>query len=84
VRVDIEDLRERLTDDVIKRELIDGEDANSAASLLKKLQRRMNSKRSGSDDDGDAASEEAIQPPHDAGTPAETAHTAPSANEQQQ
>src|ERR1700722_4032303 len=53
VRVEIEDLRSLLTDEVIKRELIDGDEAKSASGFLKKLQRRMNAKRSGADDEED-------------------------------
>jgi hypothetical protein len=53
VRVEIDDLRSLLTDEVIKRELIDGDEAKSASGFLKKLQRRMNAKRSGSDDEED-------------------------------
>jgi hypothetical protein len=53
VRVEIDDLRSLLTDEVIKRELIDGDEAKSASGFLKKLQRRMNAKRSESDDDED-------------------------------
>jgi hypothetical protein len=51
IRLDIDDLRTLLTDEVIKRELIDGDEAKSASVFLKKLQRRMNAKRNGSDDD---------------------------------
>jgi Type I restriction enzyme R protein N terminus (HSDR_N) len=61
VRVEIEDLRSLLTDEVIKRELIDGDDAKSASGFLKKLQRRMNAKRSGSDDEDDE-SDHSTQP----------------------
>ena len=53
VRVEIDDLRSLLTDEIIKRELIDGDEAKSASGFLKKLQRRMNAKRSESDDDED-------------------------------
>jgi hypothetical protein len=60
--VDIDDLRSLLTDEVIKRELIDGDEANSASIFLKKLQRRMNAKRSGSDDEEDD-SDLSAQPP---------------------
>lgn len=51
--MEIEDLRSLLSDEVIKRELIDGDEAKSASGFLKKLQRRMNAKRSGSDDEED-------------------------------
>jgi hypothetical protein len=61
VRVEMEDLRSLLTDEVIKRELIDGDDAKSASGFLKKLQRRMNAKRSGSDDEDDE-SDHSTQP----------------------
>lgn len=53
VKVDMEDLKSLLTDDVIKRELIDGDDAKSANLFLKKLQRRANSKRNDSDAEED-------------------------------
>ncbi|MGB6535778.1 MAG: hypothetical protein WBF58_07420 [Xanthobacteraceae bacterium] len=53
VRIEIDDLKSLLTDDVIKRELIDGDDAKSASLYLKKLQRRINAKRNDSDDDED-------------------------------
>jgi hypothetical protein len=53
VRVDIDELRSLLTEEVIKRELIDGDDAKSASGFLKKMQRRMNAKRDGSDDEDD-------------------------------
>jgi hypothetical protein len=55
VNVDTDMLRSILTDDVIKRELIDGEEARSAYVFVKKLHRRMNAKRSGSDDDDEEA-----------------------------
>ena len=51
IKVDIDDLKLILTDEVLKRELIDGDEANSASAFLKKLQRRMSAKRSGSDDE---------------------------------
>lgn len=51
VRVDIDELKSLLAEEVIKRELIDGEEAKSASSFLKKMQRRMNAKRTGSDDE---------------------------------
>lgn len=53
VRVEIEDLRSLLTDEVIKRELIDGDEAQAASVLLKKLQRRLNTKRNESADDNE-------------------------------
>ena len=53
VRVDIDELRSLLTEEVIKRELIDGDEAKSASGFLKKMQRRMNAKRDGSDDEDD-------------------------------
>jgi hypothetical protein len=49
--VDIDELRSLLTEEVIKRELIDGDEARSAAAFLKKMQRRLNTKRNGSGDD---------------------------------
>ena len=51
VKVTVEDLRSLLLDEVIKRELIDGEEAKSALAHVKKLQRRMNAKRNDSDSD---------------------------------
>ena len=62
VRVDIDDLRTLLTDEVIKRELIDGDEAKSAFAFLKKLQRRMNAKRNGPDDDEGENSDLATHP----------------------
>jgi hypothetical protein len=53
IRVDLDELRSLLSDEVIKRELIDGEEAKSASSFLKKLQRRLKAKRNGSDDQDD-------------------------------
>jgi hypothetical protein len=65
VNLDVGDLKLLLTDEVIKRELIDGDEANSASAFLKKLQRRMNAKRNGPDDDDDAPenSDHAVAPP---------------------
>ena len=75
VEVDVEDLKSLLTDDVIKRELIDGDDAKSAALFLKKLQRRANSKRNDSDEDEDEpeASAQPSQAPVDGPTSATAA-----------
>ena len=53
VRVEIDELRSLLSDEVIKRELIDGEEAKSASLFLKKLQRRLRAKRNGLDDQGE-------------------------------
>jgi hypothetical protein len=53
VRMDVDDLRLLLSDEVIKRELIDGDEAKSASVFLKKLQRRLKAKRNGSDDQDD-------------------------------
>jgi hypothetical protein len=66
IKVDIGDLRSLLTDEVIKRELIDGDDAKSAAVFLKKLQKRLN-RRNGSDDDDetDASKAPVGNPPSD-------------------
>lgn len=50
VRVDTDELRTLLVEEVIKRELIDGDEAKSSAALLKKMQRRLAAKRNGSDD----------------------------------
>jgi hypothetical protein len=63
VRVEIDDLRSLLTDDVIKRELIDGDEANTASVFLKKMQKRMNAKRNGSDDDEALDSRPSAEPP---------------------
>lgn len=64
VRVDAADLRLLLTDEVIKRELIDGDEAKSALTFLKKLQRRLNAKRNGSDDyEEEKESDLSAQPP---------------------
>jgi hypothetical protein len=54
-KVSIEDLRSLLMEEVIKRELIDGEEAKSALAHVKKLQRRMNAKRNDSDSEEDVA-----------------------------
>lgn len=61
VKVSIEDLRSLLMDEVIKRELIDGEEAKSALAHVKKLQRRMNAKRNDSDSEEDVA--DSLSPP---------------------
>jgi Type I restriction enzyme R protein N terminus (HSDR_N) len=55
INMDIDDLKSLLTDEVIKRELIEGDDAASSSAFLKKLQRRLNAKRNGSsgDDEGE-------------------------------
>jgi hypothetical protein len=62
VRVEPDDLRSLLTDEIIKRELIDGDEAKSASGFLKKLQRRMNAKRSESDDE-EQEPDHSTQPP---------------------
>jgi len=51
VNMDLDGLRSLLTDEVIKRELIDGEEAKSASAYVKKLQKRFNAKHNGSSDD---------------------------------
>jgi len=61
IRVDVEDLRSLLTDEIVKRELLDGDEAKSASIFLKKLQKRVNNKRNGSDEDDDC--EVPAQPP---------------------
>jgi hypothetical protein len=61
VRVDLDELRSLLTEQVIKRELIDGDEAKSASAFLKKMQRRLNAKRNGSDDDEEDVSETSVQ-----------------------
>ncbi len=63
VRVDIDELRSLLTEEVIKRELIEGDEAKSATGFLKKMQRRVNAKRNGSDEE-EEDSELSAQPPH--------------------
>jgi hypothetical protein len=75
VRVEIDDLRSLLTDEVIKRELIDGDDAKSASGFLKKLQRRMNAKRSDSDDEEDESDHSAPTPQMPADSSAGTSAT---------
>jgi hypothetical protein len=67
VRMDVDDLRLLLSDEVIKRELIDGDEAKSASLFLKKLQRRLRVKRNGSDDQDDYPdiSEESLELPKD-------------------
>jgi hypothetical protein len=64
VRVEVDELRSLLTDEVIKRELMDGDEAKSASAFLKKLQRRLNAKRNGSDNEEDDA-EHPSQSPSD-------------------
>jgi Type I restriction enzyme R protein N terminus (HSDR_N) len=80
VRVEIDDLRSLLTDEVIKRELIDGDDAKSASGFLKKLQRRMNAKRSGSDDEEDDSDHPAPLPQTPADSSAGAAPTSSDAS----
>jgi hypothetical protein len=63
IRLEVDDLRSLLTDEVIKRELIDGDEAKLATVFLKKLQRRMNAKRSGSDEDEEENPEALVHPP---------------------
>jgi hypothetical protein len=75
VRVEADDLRSLLTDEVIKRELIDGDEAKSASGFLKKLQRRMNAKRSGSDGEEDDSDHSAPPPQMPADNPANTSAT---------
>jgi hypothetical protein len=59
VNIDVDSLKTLLTDDVLKRELIDGPEANSASAFLKKLQRRLNAKRNDAiDDDNDTPAAE--------------------------
>jgi len=73
--VEADDLRSLLTDEVIKRELIDGDEAKSASGFLKKLQRRMNAKRSGSDDEEDDSDHSAPPPQMPADSPTNTSAT---------
>ena len=58
VRVDIEELRSLLIEEVIKRELMDGDEAKAASAFLKKMQRRLNARRNGSDDHDEKESED--------------------------
>lgn len=58
VNVNVDDLKTLLVDEVIKRELIDGEEAKSASAFIRKLQKRLNAKRDGSDDETDSDSGE--------------------------
>jgi hypothetical protein len=51
IRVDVDDLNALLTNDVIKRDLIDGDEAKAASAFLKRLQKRSNAKRSEADED---------------------------------
>jgi hypothetical protein len=51
VKVELEYLRTLLSDEVVKRELVDGDEANSACAFVKKLQRRVSAKRVGSAED---------------------------------
>jgi hypothetical protein len=62
VRVETDELRSLLTEEVIKRELIDGDEAKSASAFLKKMQRRLNAKRNGPDDDDEGDPETLGQP----------------------
>lgn len=79
VRVDIDELRSLLTEEVIKRELIDGDEARSAAAFLKKMQRRLNTKRNGSgDDEQEAEGDSVVSMPK---ISANEAGSAPLANE---
>jgi hypothetical protein len=52
VRVDIEYLRNLLSEEVLKRDLIDGDEAKAAAQNVKKLQRMAAKKRAVKDGDG--------------------------------
>jgi len=77
VRIEIDELRSLLTEEVIKRELLDGDDAKSASALLRKMQRRMNAKRDGSGDEDEKsdASTQSSQSP--ANNSAKTSATSP-------
>jgi hypothetical protein len=68
VRVDIEYLRNLLSEDVIKRDLIDGDEAKAAAQNVKKLHRMAARKRTSKDADGqkDAAETMVVAPVGDA------------------
>jgi hypothetical protein len=63
VRVDTDELRSLLIEEVIKRELIDGDEAKSASAFLKKMQRRLNAKRNGSNDDDEEDADSLAQSP---------------------
>jgi Type I restriction enzyme R protein N terminus (HSDR_N) len=79
IQVDIDDLRSLLTDEVIKRELIDGDEAKSATAFLKKLLKRMNAKRNGSDDDNEEEDSEALTQTHVDGPASDASVTTPAA-----
>ena len=69
VRIDVDELRSLLSEEVVKRELIDGDEAKSASAFLKKMQRRMNAKRNGSDDEDEDAAPPAKLSPTSADSP---------------
>ncbi len=58
VRVDVDEIHSLLGEEVIKRELIDGDEAKSASAFLKKMQRRLGAKRNEADDDEPAGEQE--------------------------
>ena len=58
VRVDVDEIYSLLGEEVIKRELIDGDEAKSASAFLKKMQRRLGAKRNEADDDEPAGEQE--------------------------
>lgn len=66
VNMDTDDLKSLLADEVIKRELIDGDEAKLAAAFVRRLQKRLNAKRSGSGDDDDPEPETAEATPSEA------------------
>jgi hypothetical protein len=58
IRVDVDDLKALLTNEVIKRDLIDGDEAKAACVFLKRLQKRLSAKHGA--DDNDAADLEQV------------------------
>jgi len=85
INMDLDDLKSLLTDEVIKRELIEGDDATSSSAFLKKLQRRLNAKRNAGDDEEENSKPtnlmaETTVSSSPGGAVAPTASAAPSAN----
>jgi Type I restriction enzyme R protein N terminus (HSDR_N) len=69
IRVDVDDLKSLLTNEVIKRDLIDGDEAKAACAFLKRLQKRLNAKHSEAGDDDPADQEEAGQETNETAPP---------------
>jgi hypothetical protein len=55
LRVDTEYLRSLLENEVIKRELVESDDATAAAAIIKKLQRALEREKKKKVDDGESA-----------------------------